>query len=39
MNKNLIIYGVVVLISICSVAVQAAASNPRPPAAQETGDA
>jgi hypothetical protein len=39
MYKNLIIYGVVVLISICSVAVLAATNNPRPPAAEEMGDA
>lgn len=37
MNKNLIIYGVVVLIAICSAAVQAAAaaSSPHSPGAEE----
>ena len=36
MNKNLIIYGVVVLIAICSAAVQAAAaSSPHSPGTEE----
>ena len=39
MYKNLIIYGVVVLISICSVAVLAATNNPHPPGAEEMRDA
>jgi len=36
MYKNLIVYGVVVLLAICSVAVQAANHNLRPTDAAET---
>ena len=38
MYKNLIVYGVVVLLSICSVAVQAVANDLRPTGAAETRD-
>ena len=36
MYKNLIVYGLVVLLAICSVAVQAAPHNLRPTGAAET---
>jgi hypothetical protein len=38
MYKNLIVYGAVVLLSICSVAMQAASNDPRSSGAAEACD-